>query len=46
MGTSGGMASRGRLIVGGRSYDMVQDLDRARGELCREWEQLSRKAAG
>ncbi|MGV9822516.1 SDR family NAD(P)-dependent oxidoreductase [Nocardia xishanensis] len=35
-----------RLIVGGQSYDMVQDLDRARGELYREWEQLSRLAAG
>ncbi|MFB4317675.1 SDR family NAD(P)-dependent oxidoreductase [Actinomadura sp. 21ATH] len=35
-----------RLIVGGASYDMVQDMDRARTELYRAWEELSRKAPG
>ncbi|MEW2357589.1 SDR family NAD(P)-dependent oxidoreductase [Spirillospora sp. NPDC029432] len=35
-----------RLIVGGASYDMVQDLDRARTEHYRAWEELSRKAPG
>ncbi|WP_326563912.1 SDR family NAD(P)-dependent oxidoreductase [Micromonospora peucetia] len=35
-----------RLIVGGRSYDQVQELDRARAELYQAWEELSRKAPG
>ena len=35
-----------RLIVGGRSYDQVMELDRARAELYRAWEKLSRKAPG
>ncbi|MET8778862.1 SDR family NAD(P)-dependent oxidoreductase [Nocardia sp. NPDC004654] len=35
-----------RLIVGSQSYDQVLEIDRARAELYREWEQLSRKAAG
>jgi NAD(P)-dependent dehydrogenase (short-subunit alcohol dehydrogenase family) len=35
-----------RLIVGAASYDMVQDLDRARAEEYRAWEHLSRQAPG
>jgi NAD(P)-dependent dehydrogenase (short-subunit alcohol dehydrogenase family) len=35
-----------RLIVGGPSYDMVQQMDRETTELYRAWEHLSRKAAG
>ncbi|NUW41940.1 SDR family NAD(P)-dependent oxidoreductase [Nonomuraea rhodomycinica] len=35
-----------RLIVGGASYDMVQQLDRARTELYQAWEHLSRQAPG
>jgi hypothetical protein len=35
-----------RLIVGSASYDMVQQMDRARTELYQAWEHLSRKAAG
>jgi len=35
-----------RLIVGGTSYDMVQQMDRARTELYQAWEHLSRTAAG
>jgi NAD(P)-dependent dehydrogenase (short-subunit alcohol dehydrogenase family) len=35
-----------RLIVGSASYDMVQEMDRARTELYQAWEHLSRKAAG
>ncbi|OLT13667.1 short-chain dehydrogenase [Actinomadura sp. CNU-125] len=35
-----------RLIVGSRSYDQVQQMDRARAELYREWEELSRLAPG
>ncbi|WP_219462274.1 SDR family NAD(P)-dependent oxidoreductase [Nonomuraea rhizosphaerae] len=35
-----------RLIVGGASYDMVQQMDRARTEEYRAWEKLSRKAPG
>ncbi|MFI6504112.1 SDR family NAD(P)-dependent oxidoreductase [Nonomuraea typhae] len=35
-----------RLIVGGASYDMVQQMDQARTEQYRAWEHLSRKAPG
>ncbi|WP_049562348.1 SDR family NAD(P)-dependent oxidoreductase [Nonomuraea sp. SBT364] len=35
-----------RLIVGSRSYDIVQEMDQARAELYRAWEHLSRKALG
>ncbi|MDT0346020.1 SDR family NAD(P)-dependent oxidoreductase [Streptomyces litchfieldiae] len=35
-----------RLIVGSRSYDLVQEMDRARTEGYRAWESLSRKAPG
>jgi NAD(P)-dependent dehydrogenase (short-subunit alcohol dehydrogenase family) len=35
-----------RLIVGGRSYDQVQELGRARAKLYQAWEELSRKAPG
>ncbi|RSN49010.1 SDR family NAD(P)-dependent oxidoreductase [Actinomadura sp. WAC 06369] len=35
-----------RLIVGGRSFDQVLELDRARTGLYREWEELSRLAPG
>ncbi|MCF7549582.1 SDR family NAD(P)-dependent oxidoreductase [Pseudonocardia sp. WMMC193] len=35
-----------RLIVGSRSYDQVQELRRARDELYRAWEPLSRQAPG
>jgi NAD(P)-dependent dehydrogenase (short-subunit alcohol dehydrogenase family) len=35
-----------RLIVGGASYDIVQQMDRARTELYQAWEHLSRKAPG
>jgi NAD(P)-dependent dehydrogenase (short-subunit alcohol dehydrogenase family) len=35
-----------RLIVGGASYDMVQQLDQARTEEYRAWEHLSRQAPG
>lgn len=35
-----------RLIVGSQSYDHVQGMDRARTELYREWEHLSRMAPG
>ncbi|MEU0479577.1 SDR family NAD(P)-dependent oxidoreductase [Streptosporangium sp. NPDC006013] len=35
-----------RLIVGGHSYDLVQQMDQARTEEYRAWEHLSRKAPG
>jgi NAD(P)-dependent dehydrogenase (short-subunit alcohol dehydrogenase family) len=35
-----------RLIVGGRSYDLVQQMEQARAEEYRAWEHLSRKAPG
>ncbi|GGU94130.1 short-chain dehydrogenase/reductase [Actinomadura cremea] len=35
-----------RLIVGSRSYDHVLEMDRARTDLYREWETLSRLAPG
>ncbi|MEU7895842.1 SDR family NAD(P)-dependent oxidoreductase [Nonomuraea sp. NPDC049152] len=35
-----------RLIVGGHSYDLVQEMDRARAAEYRAWEHLSRKAPG
>jgi NAD(P)-dependent dehydrogenase (short-subunit alcohol dehydrogenase family) len=35
-----------RLIVGSRSFDLVQEMDRARTEQYRAWESLSRKAPG
>ncbi|MFC5753192.1 SDR family NAD(P)-dependent oxidoreductase [Actinomadura rugatobispora] len=35
-----------RLIVGSRSYDLVQQMDGARTELYRSWEELSRTAPG
>ncbi|XVU29628.1 SDR family NAD(P)-dependent oxidoreductase [Actinoplanes sp. CA-054009] len=35
-----------RLIVGSASYDMVEQMDRARTEEYRAWESLSRKAPG
>jgi NAD(P)-dependent dehydrogenase (short-subunit alcohol dehydrogenase family) len=35
-----------RIIVGGTSYDMVQQLERLRAEEYRTWEHLSRKAPG
>ncbi|XVQ14059.1 SDR family NAD(P)-dependent oxidoreductase [Spirillospora sp. CA-255316] len=35
-----------RLIVGSRSYDLVQQMDGARTELYRAWEELSRTAPG
>ena len=35
-----------RLIVGSRSFDLVQQLTEARTELYRTWEDLSRAAAG
>ncbi|MFD0020289.1 SDR family NAD(P)-dependent oxidoreductase [Streptomyces sp. NPDC058382] len=35
-----------RLVVGGRSYDQVQTLNRARAGLYEAWEELSRKAPG
>ncbi|WP_235030831.1 SDR family NAD(P)-dependent oxidoreductase [Nonomuraea solani] len=35
-----------RLIVGGPSYDMVQQMDQARAAEYRAWEHLSRKAPG
>ncbi|QFG22976.1 SDR family NAD(P)-dependent oxidoreductase [Actinomadura sp. WMMB 499] len=35
-----------RLIVGSRSYDIVQQMDRERTGLYREWEDLSRLAPG
>ncbi|MEV4395041.1 SDR family NAD(P)-dependent oxidoreductase [Nonomuraea sp. NPDC049607] len=35
-----------RLIVGSRSYDLVQQMDEARGAEYRAWEHLSRKADG
>ncbi|WP_214316945.1 SDR family NAD(P)-dependent oxidoreductase [Nonomuraea sediminis] len=35
-----------RLIVGSRSYDLVQQMDQARTAEYRAWESLSRKAAG
>ncbi|MFB7916509.1 SDR family NAD(P)-dependent oxidoreductase [Streptomyces sp. NPDC056061] len=35
-----------RLILGGRSFDLVQEMDRARAEQYREWESLSRLAPG
>ncbi|MET9243830.1 SDR family NAD(P)-dependent oxidoreductase [Nonomuraea sp. NPDC003709] len=35
-----------RLIVGGASYDIVQQMERARTEEYRAWEHLSRKAPG
>ncbi|MFD4404419.1 SDR family NAD(P)-dependent oxidoreductase [Nocardia sp. NPDC058499] len=34
------------LIVGSQSYDMVQEMERDRGRLRREWEDLSRSAPG
>lgn len=34
------------LIVGSRSYDMVQEMERDRGRLRQEWEDLSRSAPG
>ncbi|WKX74233.1 SDR family NAD(P)-dependent oxidoreductase [Streptomyces sp. XD-27] len=35
-----------RLIVGGRSFDLVQEMSRARDEQYRAWESLSRMAQG
>ncbi|TVL91056.1 SDR family NAD(P)-dependent oxidoreductase [Streptomyces sp. SAJ15] len=35
-----------RLIVGSRSFDLVQEMDRARVEQYRAWETLSRMAPG
>jgi NAD(P)-dependent dehydrogenase (short-subunit alcohol dehydrogenase family) len=35
-----------RLIVGSRSFDHVMEMDRARAELYRSWEDLSRTAPG
>jgi NAD(P)-dependent dehydrogenase (short-subunit alcohol dehydrogenase family) len=35
-----------RLIIGGTAFDQVQELDKARADLYREWESLSRKAPG
>ena len=35
-----------RLIVGGASYDIVQQLDQARTAEYQAWEHLSRKAPG
>ncbi|MEQ4718148.1 SDR family NAD(P)-dependent oxidoreductase [Nonomuraea sp. B19D2] len=35
-----------RLIVGGHSYDLVQQMDQARAAEYRAWEHLSRKAPG
>ncbi|GLW97701.1 SDR family NAD(P)-dependent oxidoreductase [Microtetraspora sp. NBRC 16547] len=35
-----------RLILGSRSYDLVQEMDHARTELYRAWEHLSRMAPG
>ncbi|NUS02950.1 MAG: SDR family NAD(P)-dependent oxidoreductase [Nonomuraea sp.] len=35
-----------RLIVGSHSYDLVQEMDRARAAEYRTWEHLSRKAQG
>ncbi|NDU77148.1 SDR family NAD(P)-dependent oxidoreductase [Actinomadura sp. DSM 109109] len=35
-----------RLVVGAASYDMVQEMGRARDEEYRAWEHLSRKAPG
>lgn len=35
-----------RLIVGSRSYDLVQQMNEARSEEQRAWEHLSRKAGG
>lgn len=35
-----------RLIVGGASYDLVQQMDQARTEEYRAWEHLSRQAPG
>lgn len=35
-----------RLIVGGASYDLVQQMDQARTDEYRAWEQLSRRAPG
>ncbi|TMR92725.1 SDR family NAD(P)-dependent oxidoreductase [Nonomuraea basaltis] len=35
-----------RLIVGGRSYDLVQEMEQARTGEYRAWEHLSRKAPG
>ncbi|MFF0162005.1 SDR family NAD(P)-dependent oxidoreductase [Streptomyces sp. NPDC005263] len=35
-----------RLIVGSRSFDLVQEWDRARDEQYRAWESLSRRAPG
>ncbi|MFF4773988.1 SDR family NAD(P)-dependent oxidoreductase [Microtetraspora fusca] len=35
-----------RLILGSRSYDIVQETDRARTELYQAWEHLSRMAPG
>lgn len=35
-----------RLIVGSRSFDIVQKIDRERAELYRAWESLSRMAPG
>ncbi|WP_218019641.1 SDR family NAD(P)-dependent oxidoreductase [Nocardia flavorosea] len=34
------------LIVGSRSYDLVQEMERDRGTLRQEWEDLSRSAPG
>ncbi|MEV4442860.1 SDR family NAD(P)-dependent oxidoreductase [Streptomyces sp. NPDC049577] len=35
-----------RLVVGGNSFDLVQEMHRARGEQYRAWESLSRLAPG
>ncbi|MFB6989015.1 SDR family NAD(P)-dependent oxidoreductase [Streptomyces sp. NPDC056178] len=35
-----------RLILGGRSFDLVQEMSRARAEQYRDWESLSRMAPG
>jgi hypothetical protein len=35
-----------RLIVGGPSYDLVQQMDQARTEQYQAWEHLSRMAPG
>ncbi|MFD7721031.1 SDR family NAD(P)-dependent oxidoreductase [Streptomyces sp. NPDC059814] len=35
-----------RLVVGGTSYDQVQEMNRARTELYQAWEALSRQAPG